>query len=62
MKLGDRLDGHIVQGHVDQVASCTDIQNQNGSWNFTFGTTNDAVDICHYMLKYYIKTHEPCTQ
>lgn len=36
MKLGDRLDGHIVQGHIDQTATCVDIQNKNGSWQFTF--------------------------
>ena len=36
MKLGDRLDGHIVQGHVDQIAECTNIQEANGSWIFTF--------------------------
>lgn len=36
MKLGDRLDGHIVQGHVDQTATCTSIENENGSWVFTF--------------------------
>ncbi|MGY5351606.1 riboflavin synthase [Wenyingzhuangia sp. IMCC45533] len=36
MKLGDRLDGHIVQGHVDQTATCTNIENQEGSWIFTF--------------------------
>ncbi|WP_139957692.1 riboflavin synthase [Flavicella sediminum] len=36
MKLGDRLDGHIVQGHVDQTAECIAIQNENGSWIFTF--------------------------
>ncbi|GAA4268856.1 riboflavin synthase [Hyunsoonleella aestuarii] len=36
MKLGDRLDGHIVQGHVDQVATCTNIKNENGSWVFSF--------------------------
>ncbi|MBP0905272.1 riboflavin synthase [Mariniflexile gromovii] len=36
MKLGDRLDGHIVQGHVDQTAICTDIKEANGSWIFTF--------------------------
>lgn len=36
MKLGDRLDGHLVQGHVDQTASCTNIQENNGSWEFTF--------------------------
>ena len=36
MKLGARLDGHIVQGHVDQVARCTEILEVNGSWVFTF--------------------------
>ncbi|MCF1420823.1 riboflavin synthase [Mangrovimonas futianensis] len=36
MKLGDRLDGHIVQGHVDQTAQCKNIENQDGSWIFTF--------------------------
>ncbi len=36
MKLGDRLDGHIVQGHVDQIAKCTNIKNEKGSWIFTF--------------------------
>lgn len=36
MKLGDRLDGHIVQGHVDQTAVCKHIEEANGSWYFTF--------------------------
>lgn len=36
MKLGDRLDGHIVQGHVDQTAQCIAIENANGSTYFTF--------------------------
>ncbi|MCF6348564.1 MAG: riboflavin synthase [Flavobacteriaceae bacterium] len=36
MKLGDRLDGHIVQGHVDQIGKCIDIKNENGSHIFTF--------------------------
>ena len=36
MKLGDRLDGHIVQGHVDQTAVCTHIEDENGSWRYTF--------------------------
>lgn len=36
MKLGDRLDGHMVQGHVDQTAVCTHIEEANGSWFFTF--------------------------
>lgn len=36
MKLGDRLDGHIVQGHVDQVGTCEAIKEDNGSWFYTF--------------------------
>ena len=36
MKLGDRLDGHIVQGHVDQTGICKNIESANGSWYFTF--------------------------
>ena len=36
MKLGDRLDGHMVQGHVDQIGICKDIKNEDGSWVFTF--------------------------
>ncbi|UBZ08154.1 riboflavin synthase [Salegentibacter mishustinae] len=36
MKLGDRLDGHIVQGHVDQTAVCKKVQEKDGSWEFTF--------------------------
>ncbi|AWA29309.1 riboflavin synthase [Flavobacterium magnum] len=36
MKLGDRLDGHIVQGHVDQTGVCTSLENANGSWYYTF--------------------------
>ncbi|MDP7430253.1 MAG: riboflavin synthase, partial [Flavobacteriales bacterium] len=30
MKLGDRLDGHMVQGHVDQTAKCTEIKEEKG--------------------------------
>lgn len=36
MKLGDRLDGHIVQGHVDQTGTCIVAQETNGSWLYTF--------------------------
>lgn len=36
MKLGDRLDGHIVQGHVDQTATCKSVKEADGSWEFTF--------------------------
>ena len=36
LKLGDRLDGHMVQGHVDQTGICVDISEKEGSWLFTF--------------------------
>lgn len=36
MQLGARLDGHIVQGHVDQIGTCKNIENANGSWYYTF--------------------------
>ena len=36
MHLGDRLDGHMVQGHVDQTATCTQIKEEKGSHVFTF--------------------------
>ena len=35
MQIGSRLDGHFVQGHVDQVATIIDIKDENGSWLFT---------------------------
>jgi len=36
MKLGARLDGHIVQGHVDQTAKCISVQEEDGSWRYRF--------------------------
>ncbi|MDO1512789.1 riboflavin synthase [Maribacter confluentis] len=36
MILGSRLDGHIVQGHVDQTGKCTGVKEENGSWIFSF--------------------------
>lgn len=36
MKLDSMLDGHIVQGHVDQTGKCTKIEEAEGSWYFTF--------------------------
>jgi len=36
MKLGERLDGHLVQGHVDGVAKCTETSVNEGSWIYTF--------------------------
>ncbi len=36
MVLGARLDGHIVQGHVDQTAVCTNVKEEDGSWIYSF--------------------------
>ena len=36
LKIGDRLDGHMVQGHVDQTAKCLEVKKENGSYLYTF--------------------------
>lgn len=36
MQMNGRLDGHIVQGHVDQTGICTSVENKDGSWLYTF--------------------------
>lgn len=36
MQMNGRLDGHIVQGHVDTTGTCIAIEDQNGSWKYTF--------------------------
>lgn len=36
MRMDGRLDGHIVQGHVDQTATCTSVEEADGSWYYTF--------------------------
>lgn len=38
-RLDGRLDGHIVQGHVDQTAVCTEVKESEGSWYYTFEYT-----------------------
>ena len=45
MKLGDRLDGHIVQGHVDQIGNCIVAKETNGSWYYTFEYDESAENI-----------------
>ena len=45
MKLGDRLDGHIVQGHVDQTGICIAAEETNGSWFYTFEYDADLKNI-----------------
>ncbi|MDL2208095.1 riboflavin synthase [Parabacteroides sp. OttesenSCG-928-O15] len=41
MIMNGRLDGHIVQGHVDQTAVCTEVREADGSWYYTFEYTFD---------------------
>lgn len=45
MKLGDRLDGHLVQGHVDTTAECTQIEDFNGSIKFHFRYTSEYLTV-----------------
>ncbi len=45
MQLGARLDGHIVQGHVDQIGICTSISEEGGSWRFTFSYTSELGNV-----------------
>jgi len=45
MKLGDRLDGHIVQGHVDETGICKNVKDDNGSTVYTFAYTSDKNNI-----------------
>ncbi len=45
MKLGDRLDGHIVQGHVDETGTCTFIKDENGSTAYTFTYNSDKNNV-----------------
>jgi len=47
MPANGRFDGHVVQGHVDQTATCTSVQSQDGSWLYTFnyeGSENVTVE------------------
>lgn len=45
MKLGDRLDGHMVQGHVDETGVCTGMKDENGSTVCTFKYTSNQNNI-----------------
>lgn len=45
MKLGDRLDGHLVQGHVDLVGVCESVRSVDGSWAFDFSFAQECQQI-----------------
>ena len=42
LKMGARLDGHMVQGHVDDIALCEEVIEDNGSWRYTFKGNEEA--------------------
>lgn len=48
LKVGDRLDGHMVQGHVDSVAKCIKITEENGSWRYLFEGNNEVEKLVVY--------------
>ena len=56
MKLGDRLDGHIVQGHVDETGVCTQVKDENGSTVYTFKSlqVGDAVNLEFDVIGKYV--------
>lgn len=45
MQMNGRLDGHIVQGHVDTTAKLIDLEDQDGSWKFTFQYSSPDVTV-----------------
>ena len=45
MQHNGRLDGHIVQGHVDTVGICNALEDQEGSWKFTFSYEGDQLTV-----------------
>ena len=45
MMMGARLDGHMVQGHVDQTATCIEVTEEDGSWIFTFSYDDNGGNI-----------------
>lgn len=47
MQMNGRLDGHIVQGHVDQTAECISVEDQQGSYQFTFRYHTDPEMVRH---------------
>lgn len=47
MMMNGRLDGHIVQGHVDQTAECINVENQEGSYEFTFRYESNREMVSH---------------
>jgi riboflavin synthase len=45
MPANGRFDGHIVQGHVDCIAICTKVEDQDGSWKYSFSYESDGITV-----------------
>ena len=45
MSVNSRFDGHIVQGHVDEVAICSEVEETNGSWKYVFKHTKENITV-----------------
>ncbi len=45
LKVGSRLDGHMVQGHVDEVATCIEVIEEMGSWRYIFKGTQQVKNL-----------------
>lgn len=50
LQIGDRLDGHFVQGHVDTTAVCKEIKKQNGSWIFKFKVKSKKLKVKNLVI------------
>lgn len=50
LKIGDRLDGHFVQGHVDTTATCTEIKKEKGSWEFKFKVSSPISHVSNLLI------------
>ena len=48
LKVGDRLDGHMVQGHVDSTAKCIKVTEENGSWRYLFEGSSEVKQLVVY--------------
>ena len=45
MSVNSRFDGHVVQGHVDEVAICSKVQETNGSWEYVFDHNKENITV-----------------
>ena len=45
MSVNSRFDGHIVQGHVDEVAICSEVEETNGSWKYVFDHSKENITV-----------------